>query len=86
MSRVFNKRDSNEAEIVTALQRVGCSVAYAERQPYDLLAGRAGRTYLLEIKQRSGRLRESQLIFGASWKGHYKVVRSVEEALKAVME
>jgi len=80
----FNKRDNNEAEIVTALQRVGCSVAYAERQPYDLLAGRAGRTYLLEIKDRKGRLRESQLVFGASWKGHYKVVRSVEEALEAV--
>lgn len=80
----FNRRDSNEGAIVTALQRGGCSVAYAERQPYDLLAGRAGRTYLLEIKQRAGRLRASQLAFGTSWLGHYAVVRSAEEALRAV--
>lgn len=80
----FNRRDSNEAEIVTALQRGGCSVAYAERQPYDLLAGRGGSTYLLEIKQRQGSLRASQLIFQREWKGHYCIVRTPEEALRAV--
>ena len=80
----FNRRDTNEAEIVTALQRCGCSVAYAERQPYDLLAGRAGRTYLLEIKQRTGRMQASQLAFRQTWLGHYAVVRTVDEALRAV--
>jgi hypothetical protein len=79
-----SRRDANEGEIVTALQCVGCDIDYAERKPYDLVVGRAGQTYLLEVKTRKGRLRQSQIDFERDWRGHYAVVRTVEQALTAV--
>lgn len=79
-----SRRDSNEPEIVAALTKAGCSIDYVDRKPYDILCGRAGATYALEIKQRKGKLRDSQIKFQAEWKGHYAVVRSVKDALRAV--
>ena len=78
------RRDGNEGEIVSALQKAGVAVDYADRKPYDLVAGRGGASYLLEIKTRKGKLRESQERFIREWPGHYAVVRTAEEALKAV--
>lgn len=44
-------RDSNEVEIVTALQQVGASVTrIGEPGVPDLLVGFRGETYLLEVK------------------------------------
>lgn len=79
-----SRRDEVEPQIVTALQKAGCSVDYAERKPYDLVIGRAGETYLLEVKTRKGRLRDSQVKFEKEWDGHYAIVRTAEAALKAV--
>jgi hypothetical protein len=80
----FNRRDENEQAIVTALQRAGCLVDRVERRPYDLVVGRAGANYLLECKQRLATLTSSQIRFRFLWPGPYAVVRSPEEALKAV--
>lgn len=78
------RRDDNEPEIVQALEQAGCHVRAAEREPYDLVVGRAGRTYLLEVKTRTGTLTASQISMRASWGGHYAVVRTPAQALKAV--
>lgn len=78
------RRDENEAEIVSALHEAGCDIDYAERKPYDVLVGRAGMCFALEIKAKKGRLQQSQEDFRRTWRGHYAIVRTVAEALKAV--
>ena len=80
----FDKRDLTEAAITAALTKAGCDIEYVYRQPYDIIVGRAGNTYLLEIKSGKAALRPSQKVFKMTWRGNYSVVRTVEEALRAV--
>ncbi len=75
--------DSNQAEIVAALKRTGCTVEFIG-QPLDLLVGRAGVTYLLELKTENGDVEPAQRDFLKAWNGHAAVVRNFEEALAVV--
>ena len=91
MSWGAGRRDSNEATIVSALVKAGCDIDYADRKPYDIVVGKAGKTFLLEIKSLIGKrkpkkkpLTDSQRDFSTEWRGHYAIVATVEEALKAV--
>ena len=89
------RRDATEDAIVAALRCAGCSVAYwgIDGAP-DLVVGRAGRTWLLEVKQPAGprggatrdgqRLGELQVAWHRAWRGHVAVVHSATEALAAV--
>ena len=97
MTRHRNRRDLNEAGIVAALEGAGCSV---ERLALpgcpDLLVGRSGVNYLLEVKDPGGArergtgvksataLTPDQVIWHARWKGGLKIVTSQLEALAAV--
>lgn len=76
---VKNKRDANEAEIVSRLRAHGLSV-YPIDKPCDLIVGYRGRTYLVEVKSDKGRLTRTQQEFVASWRGCWAVLRSVDEA------
>lgn len=83
------KKDANQNEIVAALEKVGCSVIDASAIGGgfpDLIVGRAGENYLLEIKnpETKGKLNELQEDFFASWRGQTVVVHSVAEALDVV--
>ena len=80
------KRDLTEASIVAALQKAGCVVWYAEKEPYDLVVSRAGANYLIEVKNAAGRNRmtEAQRAFQAQWAGPYAVVHTPAQALRAV--
>lgn len=94
------KVDTNQPEIVRALRKVGCSVqslSAVGRGCPDLLVGRAGAAYLLEVKDDGHRrnrdphaseieqqLTPMQLDWHRTWRGHVAVVHSAEEALKAV--
>lgn len=79
------RRDDNETEIVTALESVGCSVYRLSQAGIpDLLVGRAGVTYLLEVKQAKGALTDEQKYFFETWRGNAHVVRTVEDALEVV--
>jgi hypothetical protein len=65
--------DGNQAEIVAALRESGASV-FVLKLPVDLLVGYAGKTALVEIKDRSsayGRkgLNEKQSAFLRGWNG-----------------
>lgn len=87
INRYAKRRDANEREIIDALEAIGCTVAPSD--VVDLLVGRAGQTYLLEVKDGDKspsrrKLTPSQKKLQAGWKGHYAVVKSVEEALTAV--
>lgn len=86
------KVDANQAEIVEALRIVGCTVqplhAVGKGCP-DLLAGRGGVNYLIEVKD--GRkppsartLTPDQVEWHDLWRGQVAVVSSVKEALEAV--
>lgn len=84
--------DDNQAAIVDALRRAGCSVrslASLGKGCPDLLVGRAGVNYLLEVKDGSKppckrRLTPDEEAFHAAWRGPVAVVESVEDALKSV--
>lgn len=81
------KIDENHNEIVEALRLAGCSVlslaAIGKGVP-DILVGRLGEQYLLEIKTAKGKLTPDQIIFIDKWRGEVHVVRTPEEALIAV--
>jgi hypothetical protein len=50
----------------------------------DLLVARQGRNYLLEVKAPSGDLTPDQVKFHADWRGQIAIVRTKEEAWRAV--
>lgn len=83
--RLARKVDSNQAEIIAVLLRCGCTV-YPIGQPLDLLVGRAGVNYLLEIKNAAGRNRiePGQQKFFREWNGQASIVWTLDEALRAV--
>mgnify|MGYP001561855261 CR=1 FL=1 len=88
------KRDDNEAEIVSALERCGATVERLSGADLpDLLVGFRGLNVLMEVKQEAGarggtshkELLPGQIEWHTGWKGARPVVvRTVEEALAAI--
>jgi hypothetical protein len=84
--------DRNQHEITTALERVGCKVLVLDVSLAgcpDLLVGRFGNLYLLEVKNPAGRnhVEADQAFEHVSWKVvgvRVRIVRSISEALDAV--
>jgi hypothetical protein len=76
--------DANHTEIVAGLRQVGATVvdlAKVGKGCPDILVGFRGKTYLMEIKTRTGYIRATQEQFFRSWSGgHIAVVRSFDEA------
>jgi len=70
--------DNNAKLIIEALEAGGCSVESIGR-PVDIAVGINGRSYLFEIKQPKGKLRESQIKFLDRWRGHVGILRSIED-------
>jgi len=72
-----------------ALRKLGFSVVSIHRVGGgcpDLLVGKAGKNWLMEIKnpEYSGELTDDEREFFASWKGQVDVVATIEEALEIV--
>ena len=81
------KTDSNQAEIVQALRDAYCSVLPLHRVGQgcpDLAIGRNGKIWFLEVKTDKGKLTPAEEEFMNSWRGHYAIVRTPEEALRAI--
>lgn len=84
--------DDNQAEIVAALRVAGCSVtslASIGKGCPDIVVGRAGVNYLLEIKDGSKvpskrRLTPDEQSWHGAWRGQVSVVESIADALVAV--
>lgn len=84
--------DANQPEIVAALRKAGCTVQHLHsvgRGCPDLLVGRAGVNYLLEIKDggkaaSDQKLTPDQVVWHRDWGGSVAVVDGVVGALKAV--
>ena len=79
------RRDETEPEIVAALEAVGCDVVKLS-MPCDLLVGRGGVNYLLEVKSTPrSKLTPDEKRFADWWRGGtVRVVTTPEEALRAV--
>jgi len=77
------RRDTNEQEIVDALEAVG---AYVLRLhvPCDVFCWFRGTIHMLEIKTKDGKLTDSERRFAERWPGLVVVVRSAEEALEVI--
>jgi Holliday junction resolvase len=85
MPAYARRRDLSEPQIVAALEKAGCDVLRAS--DVDLIVGRAGATYLVECKtpgKDAKRLRPIQKRLRSSWRGHYAIVETPEQALCAV--
>lgn len=82
------RTDANHNEIVKALRAVGCSVQSLATVGHgcpDLLVGRAGNIWLMEIKSGEGKLTASERDWIANWTGPTVwIVRAVNEALDLV--
>lgn len=85
--RVHGRVDNTQYEIVDALRGAGCTVwslaSIGGGMP-DLLVGRAGVNYLLEVKSAKGRLTRLEMEFEVTHEGQVATVRSAAEALAAV--
>lgn len=80
------KVDANQHAIREALKQIGCATEYI-KEPVDLLVCFRGETAVMEIKNPDGRdqLTKAQVEFIARWPGKVHVVRTPEEAIKAVI-
>ena len=87
--RYAKKIDANQPEIVKQLRKLGISV---ELDHDDIICGWEGKTYWFEIKdvhcvsKRTGQIKESakkdsQKVLEKEFKGHYKIVSSLDEIL-----
>jgi Holliday junction resolvase len=81
--------DGNHSEIVDALRKCGASVLDLSRVGEgcpDILVGMLGRNVLLEIKTAKGAIRPQQREVLEAWRGEAYIVRSVDEALQAILK
>lgn len=87
-NRTAAATDKNQPEIVEALRKMGFSV---ETDHDDLLIGDRGLTFWYELKDdraldKDGKIRESEIKpsqkkLRAEFKGHYKIVSSLDQIL-----
>jgi hypothetical protein len=81
------KIDGNQHAIVEALERCAVKV-YSIGKPVDLLCCRQDKTlFLLEVKNPEGRdtITREQAEFLSTWPGDVHIVRSPEDAVRAVL-
>jgi Holliday junction resolvase-like predicted endonuclease len=82
LNRYAKRRDANEPDIVEALRAIGCTIIQCDA--VDLVVGYQGVNHLIEVKTKTGKLKDSQLALQATWRGQYSIARTVDEALKIV--
>lgn len=84
------RTDKNQAEIVKALRKAGCTVTSLHevgRGCPDIVVGYQGKNFLLEIKNPAtyGKLTQWQEKWHSGWRGQVAVVRSPKDALAVVL-
>ena len=93
------RTDRNQIEIVSALRKIGCSVAVTSGAGDgfpDIVVGRTDihgekRNWLIEIKDgekppSERKLKPKQIKFHAEWNGQVDVVTSKEEAINLILQ
>ena len=90
--RTKARTDANQKAIVTALRRIGASVAVTSGIGNgfpDIVVGYRGRNYLIEIKDgdkppSKRKLTPDEAAWHEAWRGEVMVVESVDDALAAL--
>lgn len=89
--RTAAKRDKNERDIINALQACGCTVQQLSMKGVpDLLVGFIDsytgemHNYLIEVKDKGGKLTMDEIAWQAQWRGPVFVVYTVEHALELI--
>jgi len=83
------RTDLNQAAIVEALRRAGCSVQILAGVGFgcpDLLCGFHEKNILIEVKNPSGRcdLTPAEMTWISSWRGQVSICRTPAEALSVL--
>lgn len=78
------RTDNNQHELVEALKKIGARCYYI-KEPVDLVVGFRGRSILLEVKGEGKALTKAQQEFVESWPGEIHIVRTIDEAINAVI-
>jgi Holliday junction resolvase len=81
--------DSNQSDIIQAYLVHGFSVAdlSASGDGFpDLVVAKFNINYLVEVKTKTGKLRQSQIDFRSKWRGDYRVVRTVDDVIAHAQE
>ncbi len=88
MGRYNKKVDANHAEIREIFRQCGYSVFDSSAVPgfVDLVIGRCGHNYLIEIKdgaktKSARKLTKKQENLHAKWRGSIDIIESVDEAI-----
>jgi hypothetical protein len=84
--------DANQKEIVAALRRAGCSVqslATVGKGCPDLIVGRNGKNFLIEVKDgakvpSARKLTDDEKRWHEQWNGQVSIVEDVDQALQLV--
>lgn len=83
------KIDSTHKEIVEALRKGGCgvqSLAPVGKGCPDLLVSRRGRWYVVEVKTKKGKLRETQERWHAQHGHSVYILRDAEDAVSFLQQ
>ncbi len=81
-NRWCEKPDQNQKEIVRDLRKLGYSVEVGHD---DILVGYRGATFWYEIKaNEKADIRASQESIYQNWKGHYRIVWSLDMILEDI--
>ena len=79
-ARRVKRTDLNQPAIVKALRDI--SGVTVQLDVDDILVGYKGRTYWFEIKESpKANIQPSQIDLAENWKGHYKIVWSLDMIL-----
>ncbi len=81
------RRDDSEADIVAALEAIGCDVIRLDT-PCDLLIGYRARNILIECKTPGSSYKgtKKQQDWIKSWRGQVRVCRTPDEAIDLVTQ
>jgi len=76
----FQKKrvDLDQKKVISQLEGMGFSVlnlSAVGRGCPDLLVGKDGQNFLLEIKSQNGTLTPAQIEFHKNWLGHCKIIK-----------
>lgn len=80
------RRDKNESGIVEMLKAIpGLSIAVVNHKAIpDLILGWQDQNYLIEIKDKAGKLTPDQVEFHQAWNGQIAICRTLEEVLEVL--
>jgi hypothetical protein len=86
--------DGNQADIVGALRKVGCSIQHIHTIGGgcpDILVGRNRRNWIFELKDdkqppNKRRLTPAEQRWHDEWRGEVHIIENIEQALAVVMD